>query len=372
MKRDYYEVLGVERGASDDDLKKAYRRLALKCHPDRNPDDREGAEERFKEVSEAYQVLADPERRAQYDRFGHAAFQDGQGFPGFGAGFPGGLDEILGDLFGDFFGTSRSRGGRGGGRRGDDLQYTVTLRFEEAARGCERKLAFPRHETCATCGGDGARAGTRPSTCSACRGTGQIRLQQGFFSIAKTCGQCGGRGMVVTDPCDACDGSGVLRREHSINVKIPPGVDDGSRLRLRGEGEGGSHGGPPGDLYVLVHVDEHPLFRREGANVLCDVPIGFVQAALGTEIDVPTLEGMAKVKIPAGTQSGHVFRLKGRGIREIGGFGTGDQLVRIHVETPRKLSAKQRAILEQFARETGEDVHPQSKSFFEKVKSILE
>jgi len=368
MKRDYYDVLEVDRGASDEDLKKAYRRLALKCHPDKNPDDRDGAEESFKEVSEAYQVLADPERRAQYDRFGHAAFQDGQGF----GGFPGGLDDILGDLFGDFFGATRSRGGRSGGRRGDDLQYTVTLQFEEAARGCERKLVFPRHEACSTCGGDGARAGTRPSACGACRGTGQIRLQQGFFSIAKTCGHCGGRGTVVTDPCDMCDGSGVLRREHSLNVKIPPGVDDGSRLRLRGEGEGGAHGGPPGDLYVVTQVAEHPLFRREGANVICEVPIGFVQAALGAEVEVPTLDGMAKIKVAAGTQSGEVFRLKGRGIREIGGFGTGDQLVRVHVETPRKLSAKQRAILESFAHETGEDVHPQAKSFFEKVKSILE
>jgi len=373
MKRDYYEVLGVDRGASDEDLKKAYRRLALKFHPDRNPDDRENAEERFKEVSEAYQVLADAERRAKYDRFGHAAFEDGgAGFSGFGAGFPGGLDDILGDLFGDFFGTARARGGRAGGRRGDDLQYAVRLSFEEAARGCERKLTFPRHEGCEACGGDGARAGTRPSACGACRGTGQIRLQQGFFSIAKTCGQCGGRGTVIEAPCEACNGTGITRREHSLNVKIPAGVDDGSRLRLRGEGDGGQQGGGRGDLYVLIQVEEHSLFRRDGVDVLCDVPISFVHAALGTEVDVPTLDGKAKVRVPAGTQSGHVFRLKGRGIRELGGYGSGDQLVRIHVETPRKLSGKQRQLLEEFARVSGEDVHPQSKSFFEKVKSILE
>lgn len=372
MKRDYYEVLGVGRDATDEDLKKAYRRLALKYHPDRNPDGGDGAEERFKEVSEAYQVLADPERRARYDRFGHAAFDETQGFGGFGAGFPGGLDDILGDLFGDFFGTARGRGSRGRGRRGDDLQYTVTIAFEEAARGCERTLTFPRHESCTTCGGDGARAGTRPSPCTACRGTGQIRLQQGFFSIAKTCGQCGGRGTVIADPCETCRGSGITQRDHTLNVKIPPGVDDGSRLRLRGEGEGGLQGGSPGDLYVLIQVAEHPLFRRDGADVVCDVPIAFVQAALGAEIEVPTLDGVTTVRIPAGTQSGHVFRLKGRGIREIGGYGTGDQRVRIHVETPRKLTARQRAILKEFAQETGEDVHPQSKGFFEKMKSILE
>jgi molecular chaperone DnaJ len=372
MKRDYYDVLGVGRDASADDLKKAYRRRALENHPDKNPDDREGAEERFKEVSEAYQVLADPERRTRYDRFGHAAFEDGAGFGGFGAGFPGGLDDILGDLFGDFFGTARTRGGRGGGRRGDDLQYTLTLAFEEAARGCERTLRFPRHETCVTCGGDGARAGSAPSRCGACRGSGQIRLQQGFFSIAKTCGQCGGRGTVILDPCEGCQGAGLTRQEHTVNVKIPPGVDDGSRLRLRNEGEGGSGGGQPGDLYVLIQVAEHAMFRRDGTHVLCDVPISFVQAALGTEIEVPTLDGKTKVKIPAGTQAGQVVRLRGLGIRDLNGFGTGDQLVRVHVETPRKLTARQRAILEEFARESGEDVHPQTKSFLEKVKSILE
>jgi molecular chaperone DnaJ len=369
MKRDYYEVLAVSPGASADDLKRAYRKLALRWHPDKNPDDRATAEERFKELSEAYQVLADPERRARYDQFGHAAFEQDGGFP---SGFPGGLDDIIGDLFGDFFGTGRSRGGRGGARRGDDLQYRLEISFEEAAKGTERTLSFARMVGCEPCGGSGAAAGTSPTTCAQCRGTGQIRLQQGFFSIAKTCGQCGGRGAVVTDPCPPCGGAGTRRQEHSINVKVPAGVDTGSRLRLRGEGEGGTRGAPGGDLYVLIEVAEHPIFVRDGADVVCEVPIGFVQASLGTELHVPTIDGQATVRVPAGTQSGHVFRLRGRGIQQLGGYGRGDQMVRVLVETPRRLSDRQRELLEEFARESGEEVHPQSKSFLEKVKSILE
>ena len=367
MKRDYYDVLGVSRDAGAEDLKKAYRKLALKYHPDKNPEDRHTAEDRFKELNEAYQILSDPERRAQYDRFGHAAFeQDGTGFP-----FTG-FDDIIGDLFGDFFGTGRSRGGRKGARRGEDLQYRLELSFEEAARGCERTLAFGRMHRCDTCSGSGAKPGTSPTTCSQCRGTGQLRLQQGFFSIAKTCGYCNGRGTVVKSPCPTCDGSGATQRNHTLSVKVPPGVDAGSRLKLRGEGEPGQGGGPSGDLYVVIDVEAHPLFQRDGVDVVCDVPISFVQAALGTEMEVPTLDGSAKVKIPAGTQSGHVFRLRGRGIPHLGGYGTGDQLVRVAVETPRKLSARQRELLEEFARASGEDVHPRSKSFLDKVKSILE
>jgi molecular chaperone DnaJ len=367
MKRDYYDVLGVSRDAGAEDLKKAYRKLALKYHPDKNPDDRATAEDRFKELSEAYQVLCDPERRAQYDRFGHAAFeQDGAGFPF------GGFDDIIGDLFGDFFGTGRSRGGRSRARRGDDLQYRLELSFEEAARGCERTLAFARMHRCDTCSGSGAKPGTSPTTCTQCRGSGQLRLQQGFFSIAKTCGYCNGRGTVVKTPCPTCDGSGATERNHTLSVKVPPGVDVGSRLKLRGEGEPGQGGGPSGDLYVVIDVEAHPLFQRDGVDIVCDVPISFVQAALGTEMEVPTLDGSAKVKIPAGTQSGHVFRLRGRGIPQLGGYGTGDQLVRVAVETPRKLSARQRELLEEFARVSGEDVHPRTKSFLDKVKSILE
>jgi molecular chaperone DnaJ len=369
MKRDYYEVLDVSPGASADDLKRAYRKLAQRWHPDKNPDDRANAEERFKELNEAYQMLADPERRRRYDQFGHAAFEQDGGFPG---GFSGGLDDIIGDLFGDFFGTGRSRGGRSGARRGDDLQYRLEISFEEAAKGTERTLSFARTVGCEPCDGSGALAGTSPTTCAQCRGTGQIRLQQGFFSIAKTCGQCGGRGAVVTDPCPTCRGAGTRRQEHSISVKVPAGVDTGSRLRLRGEGEGGVRGAPAGDLYVLLDVAEHPIFVRDGADVVCEVPIGFVQATLGTELHVPTIDGSATVRVPAGTQSGPVFRLRGRGIQQLGGYGRGDQLVRILVETPRRVSGRQRELLEEFARESGEEVHPQSKSFLEKVKSILE
>jgi len=367
MKRDYYEVLGVSRDAGGDDLKKAYRRLAVKLHPDKNPDDHAAAEARFKELNEAYQVLSDPERRGQYDRFGHAAFEQDGGF-----GFPGGFDDIIGDLFGDFFGTGRGRGGRARAQRGDDLQYRLTLSFEEAARGCERTLEFARLHTCDACAGSGALPGTAPTACTHCRGTGQIRLQQGFFSIAKTCGYCSGRGSVVKSPCAACGGAGSVQQAQTLNVKVPAGVDTGSRLKLRGEGEAGPGGGSPGDLYVLVDVAAHAIFQREGADVVCEVPISFVDAALGTEVEVPTLDGKAKVKVPAGTQSGQVYRLRGRGIPHLGAYGSGDQLVRIVIETPRKLSKRQRELLEEFARVSGEDVHPRAKSFFDKVKSILE
>jgi len=369
MKRDYYEVLGIARDASDDEIKKAYRKLALKYHPDRNPGDKQ-AEERFKELSEAYSVLADAERRLQYDRFGHAAFEQG----GMGAGgfdFGAGFEDVLGDLFGDFFGTGRARGGRQRVRRGQDLQYRLEVAFEEAARGCEKSIVIPRLTTCDTCGGRGAKPGTQPKACPQCRGTGQIRFQQGFFSIAKTCGQCNGQGTVIPHPCADCRGGGMQRRQHTLSVKIPAGVDSGSRLKLRGEGESGGPGGQPGDLYILVQVAEHALFQREGLDVVCDVPVSIAQAALGTEVEVPTLEGPARVKVSAGTQSGTAIRLRGRGVPELGGYGRGDQVVRVVVETPRKLSARQRELLEEFARLSGEEVHPMSKSFLDKVKSML-
>ena len=371
MKRDYYEVLGVPRSASDDDIKKAYRRLALKYHPDKNPDDRRAAEERFKELVEAYQVLCDAERRSLYDRFGHAAFEQGVGGgPGFD--FAAGFEDIIGDLFGDFFGTGRQRaGGRGRGRRGQDLRYELEISFEEAAFGCDKTISVPRLTTCETCRGVGAKPGTQPRPCPQCRGSGQVRFQQGFFSIAKTCGHCNGQGTVIASPCAACDGAGMQRRTHQLSLKIPGGVDTGSRLKLRGEGEAGAGGATPGDLYVLIHVREHPLFVREGTDVVCEVPISIAHAALGGEVDVPTLDGATKVKIPAGTQSGQVFRLKGRGIADLNGYGRGDEVVRVVVETPRKLSARQRELLEEFARLSGEEVHPLSKSFLEKVKSML-
>jgi molecular chaperone DnaJ len=367
MKRDYYEVLGVSRTAGDDELKKAYRKLALKFHPDKTPG--KEAEERFKECNEAYQILSDPQRRAQYDRFGHAAFEQNGGMGGFD--FAGGFDDILGDLFGDFFGTSRGRGGRSRARRGADLQYQLEISFVEACRGCEKTLSVPRLARCETCAGRGAKAGTTPQTCPQCNGSGQMRFQQGFFSIAKTCGKCNGHGQIITNPCPSCDGAGARRVTYTVNVKIPAGVDTGSRLKLRGEGEIGGNGGPSGDLYVVLDVEEHPIFVRDGHDLVCEVPVSFAQAALGTELEVPTLDGSVKVKVPAGTQSGHMFRLRGRGVADLNGYGTGDELVRVVVETPRKLTAKQRELLEEFAKLSGEDVHPMSKSFFDKVKSML-
>src|SRR5438105_11330188 len=367
MKRDYYEVLGVSRGATDEEIKKAFRKLAHQHHPDKNPGNRK-AEERFKELAEAYQVLCDPERRTMYNRFGHAAFEQGGGVGGFefGAGF----EDILGDLFGDFFGTGRTRG-RTRARRGQDLRYDLEVSFEEAAFGCEKTIAVPRLSTCETCRGRGAKPGTAPRACPQCRGSGQVRFQQGFFSIAKTCGHCNGQGTIIANPCPSCEGSGVQRRTHQLNIKVPPGVDGGSRLKLRGEGEAGPNAGTPGDLYVVLSVREHPLFVREGNDVVCEVPLSFAQAALGVEIEVPAGEGKAGGKIPAGTQSGQVFTLKGRGIPDLNGYGRGDEVIRVVVETPRKLSPRQRELLEEFARLSGEEVHPLSKSFLEKVKSML-
>jgi molecular chaperone DnaJ len=367
MKRDFYEVLGVSRTCDDDDLKRAYRKLALKYHPDKNPDGE--AEERFKEVNQAYQILSDPQRRAQYDRLGHAAFEQGGGPGGFD--FAGGFDDIIGDLFGDFFGTGRGRGGRSRARRGADLQYQLEISFVEACQGCEKTLSIPRLARCETCGGKGAKPGTTPQTCPQCNGSGQMRFQQGFFSIAKTCGKCNGHGQIVTNPCVTCDGAGARRVTYTVNVKIPAGVDAGSRLKLRGEGEVGDNGGPSGDLYVVLDVEEHTIFTREGTDLVCEVPVSIAQAALGTEIEVPTLDGSAKVKVPAGTQSGQMFRLRGRGVTDLAGYGKGDELVRIVVETPKKLTARQRELLEEFARIAGEDVHPMSKSFLDKVKSML-
>lgn len=366
-KKDYYEVLGVSRDASEEEIKKAYRRLALKYHPDRNPGDRT-AEERFKEASEAYQVLSDPERRSRYDRFGHAAFDQGGGFGGFD--FSSSFEDIFSDLFGDFFGTRRS-GQRRRGQRGDDLRYDLEVSFDEAAFGTEKKIKVPRTVTCDTCQGSRTAPGTRAEVCSACRGSGQVRFQQGFFSIAKTCGQCNGAGTIISSPCSACRGHGYVRRTRTINVRIPPGVDTGSRLKLRGEGETGINGGPPGDLYVVINVRPHPFFSREGNDVVCETPISFTQAALGAEIEVPTLDGKVKVTIKPGTQSGAVLRLKGKGVPDVRGYGRGDHLLKIVVETPRKLTPRQRELLEEFARIGGEEVSPASKSFFDKMKEMF-
>jgi molecular chaperone DnaJ len=366
-KRDPYEVLGVGREASQEEIKKAYRKLALKYHPDRNPGDK-AAEERFKEASAAYQILGDPERRAQFDRFGHAAFDQQSGFGGFD--FSAGFEDLFSDIFGDFFGAGRGRT-RGRSRRGEDLRYDLELQFEEAAFGCEKRVSVPRWKGCEACGGRGAKSGTAPRTCPSCRGSGQIRFQQGFFSIAKTCTQCGGEGSIIADPCESCGGGGRVRVTQNLNLKVPPGVDNGSRLKLRGEGEAGLAGGPSGDLYVVISVAEHSLFTRQGKDIICELPVSFTQLALGAELEVPTLEEKAKLKIPAGTQSGAVFRLRGKGIPDLQSYGRGDELVRVHVDVPRKLSARQRELLEEYARNGGEEVSPVNKGFLDRVREMF-
>ena len=365
--RDYYEVLGVQRAATPQEVKTAYRKLAHQFHPDKNPGSHE-AEEKFKEASAAYEVLSDAEKRARYDQFGHAGA--GGMPPGWGDG-SGSFNDIVGDIFGDIFGGGQRR--RGAQRhRGADLRYNLEIAFEEAAFGAEATVKIPRHKRCETCKGSGARAGTGPKTCPTCGGAGELRMSQGFFSLSRTCGHCSGTGQVITDPCRTCAGQGKVESESALSVKIPPGVDTGVRLRISGEGEPGERGGPPGDLYVVMHVKEHPIFERNGADVYCDVPVSFTQAALGAQLEVPTLDGRVKLKIPSGTQSGKVFVLRGRGIPNLGGNGgRGDEHVRVFVEVPAHLTAKQKELLEKFAEATGEDANPQSKSFFAKVRELF-
>jgi molecular chaperone DnaJ len=367
-KKDYYELLGVNRNAGEEEIKKAYRKLALQYHPDRNPGDKQ-AEEKFKDVSEAYSVLSDPQKRSQYDQFGHAAFGEGGPFAG-GFDFSGGFEDIFGDIFGEFFGGGAGARRRGRGR-GEDLRYNLSLKFEEAVHGTEKKIKIPRHGPCETCRGSGAKPGTAPQTCPTCRGRGQVNFQQGFFSVSRTCGQCQGQGTIIKDPCATCGGAGRVRTMHTLSVKIPHGVDNGSRLKLRGEGESGPPGGTPGDLYVVIQVEPHPIFVRDELDIICEVPISFVQAALGAEIDVPTLEGKVKMKIPPGTQSGKLFRLKGKGVKDHQGYHQGDQHVRVIVETPTRLTAKQRELLKEFAALGGEEVNPLSKGFFDKMKELF-
>ncbi len=375
-KRDYYEILGVSRDASEEEIKKAYRRLAIQYHPDRNPGDKQ-AEERFKEINEAYQVLAAPEKRAQYDRYGHGVFEGMQGAGGFG-GFGGfdyftqGFEEVFSDIFGDFFGTGRGRT-RSRARRGEDLRYDLEIDFEEAARGTEKTISLSRFVTCETCKGSCSASPSGIRTCPNCRGTGQVRIQQGFFSISTTCGQCRGEGRIIVEPCPTCQGQGRVRKTQKLSVRIPAGVDNGSRLRIAGAGEAGFAGGPPGDLYVVITVREHPIFARQGNDVIVEVPISFPQAALGAEIEVPSLQGKLKLKIPPGTQSGKVFRLKGKGFPDLHGYSQGDQLVKIVVETPRRLTPRQRELLEEFARISGEEVHhPMAKGFIDKLKEMFD
>jgi molecular chaperone DnaJ len=368
QKRDYYEILGVSRSATPQELKSAFRKLAIQHHPDKNDGDKV-SEEKFKEAAEAYEVLCDSEKRARYDRFGHQA-PGGFGPSPFEAGFAGGnINDIFGDIFGEIFGQrGRSRNGK---QRGADLRYNLEVSFTEAAFGSEAKVKIPRHKQCSICHGSGARAGTGPKTCPTCHGAGELRMTQGFFQISRTCGHCQGTGKVITDPCATCHGAGKVETESVLTVKVPPGVDTGTRLKLTGEGESGERGGPPGDLYVVVHVQEHPIFIREDTEVICEVPISFTQAALGSSIEVPTLDGKVKMKIPSGTQSGKVFRLKGKGIPQLNGYQRGDQHVRVTVEVPEKLTKKQRELLEQFAAISGEDANPQAKSFFDKVRELF-
>jgi molecular chaperone DnaJ len=349
-KRDYYEILGVTRTATEVDIKSAYRKLAMRHHPDRNPGDKV-AEEKFKEAAEAYAVLADPEKRSAYDRFGHAAVSGAGGGPGFDPSMFqefGDFADILGNMFGfgDLFSGGRRRGGP---QRGADLRYDLEIAFEEAARGLETTIQIPRQETCETCHGSGSAPGSSAAMCPQCRGQGQVRFQQGFFTVARTCPQCRGAGKVITKPCHTCRGGGHVTRERKITVKIPPGIATGQQLRLQGEGESGSAGGPPGHLYVVVQVREHEFFRRDGNNLFCEIPVNFTTLALGGEITVPTLDGSDKVKVPDGTQTGTTLRLRGKGMPDVNGRGRGDLFATVQVQTPRKLNKEQRHLLEQLA-----------------------
>ena len=373
-KRDYYEVLGVSRDVDGKELKKAYRKLAMKYHPDRNPDDK-NADEKFKEATEAYEILGDEQKRAAYDQYGHAGVDPnaaGGGFGGGGANF----SDIFGDVFGDIFGGGGGggRGGsRGGPQRGSDLRYTMELTLEEAVRGIEKKIRVPTLVSCETCDGSGAKPGTSPKTCSTCQGSGQIRMQQGFFAVQQTCPACRGQGTMIEDPCNSCHGRGVKEETKTLSVKIPAGVDTGDRIRLSGEGEAGAMGGPAGDLYVQVAVKEHHLFQRDGRNLYCEVPISIVDAALGGELEIPTLEGRVKLRIPEETQSGKMFRLRGKGVAPVRGGAPGDLLCRVQVETPVKLNNDQKDLLRQFqASLKGEKHSPNTKSWFDGVKKFFE
>ena len=370
MKRDYYEVLGVARTAGDQEIKSAYRKLALQYHPDRNPDNPE-AEERFKECSEAYAVLADADKRARYDRFGHDAFGAGagQGFGGFNNTVVD-FHDIFGDLFGDMFG-SQGGGRRSRAQRGADLREDLTLEFEEAVFGVTKQVQVRRMEECDQCKGNGVAPGKSPITCTTCGGRGQMRYQQGFFSIARTCSTCGGSGKLIVDPCNQCRGQGRVTRQRTVTAKVPAGVDEGARILYSNEGEAGVYGGPPGDLYIVLHVKEHSFFERDGKDLHCMVPISMSQAALGAEIQVPTLEGEEKLKIPEGTQTGSTFKLKNKGVPVLNGRGRGDQFVEVKVQTPSKLTKRQRELLQELHTTLAVENKPVSRSLLNKVKVIF-
>ena len=368
-KRDYYEVLGVTRSASEQEIKSSYRKLAMQYHPDRNPGDA-GAEEKFKECTEAYSVLIDSEKRQRYDQFGHAGVNGGAG--GFDATNFTDFSDIFGDIFSDFFGVNVGGGGRRSRvQRGGDARADITLSFEEAAFGKKTEVRVRRYESCEQCRGTGAAPGKGPVTCSTCGGHGQVRYQQGFFSIARTCPSCQGAGRVIADPCSACRGETRLMRERTVDVSVPAGVEDGTKIRYQGQGDSGHNGGPAGDLYVVLHVKPHPVFEREGKNLYCSVPISFVQAALGAEIMIPTLEGEHKLKVPEATQSGTTIRLRGKGLPALQGGSKGDLLVRVRVQTPAKLNRRQRELLEELGGTFTVENKPEPRSLFEKVKEIF-
>jgi len=379
-KRDYYEVLGLGRDASTEDIKKAYRRLAVQHHPDKNPGNK-AAEEKFKELSEAYEVLADPKKRQMYDQFGHAAAQGAGGPGGFdfgGFGGSGSVNDIFGDIFGDLFGAAgmgggqRGRGRRRTGRPGADLRTNVDITFEEAAFGTEKVISVMKPVRCDTCEGSGAKPGTQAETCSQCGGRGEVAYQQGFFAISRPCPRCNGSGQIIPTPCDACNGTGQIKKRAQIAIKIPAGIDSGQRLKLSGEGEAGERGGMPGDLYVVINILAHDFFTRDEFDVVCEVPLTFAQAALGDEIEVPTLDGKVKLKIPAGTQSHSILRMKGKGLNRLGSYGRGDQLVKVVIEIPQKLNSEQKQLLKKFNEIGSDATHPMHHRFFERVRTFFE
>ena len=374
-KRDFYETLGVAKNSSEEEIKKAYRKLAMKYHPDRNPDNKE-SEEKFKEVKEAYEMLTNPEKREAYDRYGHAGVDPNMGGGGgFGAG-AGGFADSFGDIFGDIFGGGgRSRNAGPQVYRGADLRYNLEITLEQAAHGFDTTIRVPSWDKCDTCHGSGAKPGTAPSTCTTCAGHGQVRMQQGFFSIQQTCPKCHGSGKVITDPCAPCGGAGRIKRNKTLEVKIPVGIDNGMRIRSSGNGEPGTNGGPAGDLYVEIHIKPHAVFQREGDDLHCEMPISFVKATLGGEIEVPTLSGKVSFTIPEGTQSGKTFRLKGKGIKGVRSGYAGDLFCHVAIETPVKLTEKQKDLLRDFEKSTtegGAKHSPQSKTWKDKVKDFFE
>ena len=369
QKRDYYEVLEIHRNASEVEIKKAYRKLAFKYHPDQNSGNPE-AEIKFKELTEAYSVLSDGQKRAIYDQYGHQGLEQ-QGGAGFDFSGFGGFADVFGDLFGEVFGASGGRR-RGRGQAGESLRYNLEIEFEEAIFGTQAKIRVPRQKLCEACGGTGREPGSEPEVCPTCKGHGQVRYQQGFFSVSQTCPDCRGEGRIIKNPCPQCQGSGRVREEKSLSVKIPAGVETGTRLKLIGEGGAGLNGGPRGDLYVVLKVKHHPFFERRGQDIYCQIQISFSQAALGADLEIETLEGREKFSVPAGTQSGELLYLKGKGAPHLNGYGRGDQVIELVVVTPKKLTARQRELFEQLAREEGDLSTHENKSFFSKVREFLE